>query len=130
MYIGLNEWWENAYFRIHAPIERAQYRLNMSETVKETGTRGHDEGYFSQAFIPRDNLLNTFQDFIVDCKVPTLDGQFNASTSTAKKGNVEFEKLTCAKISGCKKLNETKLSDLQCALGWNFFRIKTITLVF
>jgi hypothetical protein len=121
-YVGLDSWWKNAYFKIHAPIEHASYRLGMDETVIEEGSRAHDEGYFSDAFIPRSNLLETFTDFISKGKVPTLDGQIDINNTTPVTGNVTFAPLSCAKIASCKQLKKTKLSDIQCAFGWNFFQ--------
>ena len=121
-YIGLNSWWEGLFFRMHAPIEHARYKLGFKETVKTEGTKNHEEGYFSEAYILRASLLNKFEDFVSDCKVPGLSGQESNANTDAISSKVTFEKLSCAKMSTCKRLTETQLSDIQAAIGWNFLQ--------
>jgi hypothetical protein len=123
LFLGLNELCHGMYIKIHAPVEHVRYRLGFEETVINKGSQPHEEGYFSNVEIPRDNLLANFAEFAGGCKAPVLDGIIPASNTnnglgTNAPGNVEFLPLNCAKMNTCGKLTKTRLSDIQMALGW------------
>lgn len=117
LYLGLDEWLCGLWFRIHAPVVYAKWKLNLCENPSNSGTLGYDAGYFAPAAVPLANLNKSFTTFLAG-KVPTLNN------------NVVFEPLArdIVPLSGndcnnsCSSSHTTKLSDIQAALGWNFWQ--------
>lgn len=108
LYVGLDEWYNGLYFRVHAPITHAKYDLNFKEkTATAEGALGYDEGYMSEAAVTHANVVQNATAFFDGSSAPNL-------------GNtVTFKKLCAAKMR-CKSDSETGLADLRMALGWNF----------
>ena len=108
-YIGLDEWLDGLYFRIHAPVVNTRWNLNFTEDVINPGINGYDAGYFVPTAVPRSQLLNSFTEFASEGKVPQLGS------------SVIFNQLEKARISKKAKAL-TRLSDIQVAFGWNFLQ--------
>jgi len=115
-YLGMDEWCSGMYFRIHAPVVNTRWNLNMCECVCDCGDEDHWPGYFNETLslsatqtlgIVRSNLVSSFTSFITGC------GVINDPTIT-------FNPLCYAKMDTCRR-KETALSDIQMALGWNFW---------
>lgn len=123
-YVSFDSWCtKGVYFRVHAPVVYSKWNLNYCETVAVRGEASYDEGYFATVEIKRDRLLDSFSDYVTECKVPDL-GRIGDSDSTAGANGelIIFEPLGCSKwASRCDTIKETKLSDIQLALGWNFW---------
>jgi len=47
MYLGLDEWKEGLFFRIHCPVVYTRWDLNYDETILNAGTNSYDPGYFT-----------------------------------------------------------------------------------
>jgi len=115
-YLGLDKWVEGLYFRIHAPIVHTRWTLNMCEIIENKGTNTHWPSYFNSTLsitetgtlgIARNNLACSFTSFISGCDY-------------IKDNTISFSPLCHAKMN-CRRQNKTALSDVQIALGWNFF---------
>jgi len=110
-YLGLDEWLDGLYFRIHGPICYSRWDLNMCEKIINPGTLDYRPGYFNgaQNGVARSQLLNSFTEFASLERTPNL-------------GNtVVFDALQYAKFPNRRK-SLTRLSDIQAALGWNFLQ--------
>ena len=117
-YCGLNACLDGLYFRIHAPICSTRFDLNFCEGIIDAGTNGYDAGYYCDDFsynkttttvtgVKRNILLKRFEAFV-----------FNKDSIT------EIPTLKCNTLNYARmspfRLTTTKISDIQCALGWNF----------
>lgn len=108
-YLGLDQWQDGLYFRVHLPVVYARWDLGFTEKVITGGTNSYPAGYFAPIAIPRSQLLTNFTEFATFGRSPNL-------------GNtITFNPLERAKISK-KRLTLTHLSDLQAAFGWNFLQ--------
>ena len=110
-YWGLDNCYEGMYFRVHAPLVHAQWKLDYCEDVINEGIQDYNAGYFAPNIVPRQNLLRSFEEYISEGKVPTLNS------------GVFFESLRFSKwaVSDCnRQLKTTRLSDIQLVLGWNY----------
>ncbi len=107
-YIGLDEWAQGLFFRVHAPIVRSTWDLNMCET-NISGSASHEPGYFTESAVPRSKLVDSFTDFISNGKTPDLGD------------DVTFNPLCNCRLRSCDK-TETNLADLRAIFGWNFLR--------
>ena len=105
------------WFRIHAPLVYARWKLNLRETVLDAGVDAYAPGYFAPAGVPRSNLLPNFTAYLSG-QAPTLNG------------GVTFQPLQNELLSRCPSVTANrcadqitcvKLSDVQFASGWNFF---------
>jgi len=114
LFLGLDEWVQGLYFRVHAPIVHTRWDLNMCECIQDEGKNNHWAGYFNQTVtvvdtatygIERSNLVPNFASFITGC-------------GTINSPDITFNPLCHAKMyyNQCTK---TGLSDIQMALGWN-----------
>lgn len=130
LYLGLDELACGMYFRVHAPIVHTRWNLRFCENVTAKGVNDHLTGYFNVDTVaptvptctfngvPRANLLNSASEFFSGARAPNLG--FGAEGQA-----VTFQKLAASKFSldgcDCKGLNRTRLSDIEFALGWNFW---------
>ncbi len=118
-YLGLDEWAQGLYFRIHAPLVHTRWNLNFTENNPLVGaSTGHIQGYFNGATttpgLPVASLLTTAADYFSGKTITDVNAA-NASDI------VTFQALKFAKFDkDCKSRTETKLADLEVALGWNF----------
>jgi len=110
-YLALNDWWRGLYFRMHAPVVHTRWDLNYCENITNLGTLGYNPGYFNDELLgtPRDNLLQSFEDYISGQRAPILEG------------SVSFEALQKAKMSP-KRLVKTCLAELEVVLGWDIWQ--------
>lgn len=108
-YLGLDEWCDGLYFRIHAPIVHTRWNLDFDEFDIVAGVNGYDAGYFAPTAIPRAQLLNSFSDFASGTQTPQLGA------------NIFFNPLENATMVK-RSLGLTRLSDIQAVFGWNFLQ--------
>ncbi len=120
LYLGLDEWCEGMYFRIHMPVVHTRWDLGFCERPVAKGEGNYDPGYFNDTYTPveyndadvygiaRDQLLNSFSDFVSEEK--TISGV----------QDVTFQPLAFARMSRCR-LTKTSVAELTAALGWNFW---------
>ena len=117
LYVGLDNWLEGLYFRIHGPVVHTRWRLDCCECNISTGTQGYVEGYFADQAVAQSNLLTNALDFFSGCAAPTLN---NVDGTPNKFQRLQASKWACG---GCDcVLRETGFADLEFALGWNFFQ--------
>jgi len=120
LYLGLDNWAQGLYFRVHAPLVNTRWRLGFCESVIDVGNMNAPLGYYNGNIhgtgldddplygVARTDLTGTFAGFVSRCEVPTIDG-------------ITFNPLTHARFS--RRVRKcTKLSDIQLALGWNFWQ--------
>lgn len=126
LYLGLHNWCDGLYFRIHAPLTRTSWNLNFCERVVKPGTKPYDVGYVDntiQAAIPqqypnptldpnahgliRSQMLESFTDFIV------------CQDSIKPVNDITFNPLKAALISPCK-LTKTRFAEITAVVGYNF----------
>src|ERR1700733_370154 len=107
-YIGLDQWMDGLYFRIHAPVVKSRWDLNFREVNINSGILGYNAGYFAPTAQTRSQLVSTFTAF-ANGAVPDLGA------------GIIFTPLQYAKIP-TRRLSKTRLSDIQFAFGWNFLQ--------
>ncbi len=125
LFLGLDDYLEGLWFRIHAPVVYAKWKLRMNEVAASPGSAAgnYPAGYFSPAVVPYTSLNTSFVSYLQG-NVPILNG------------GVTFQPLANAKIpsgkvitgtsnGNCSKScnsgsHTTRLSDIRFALGWNF----------
>ncbi|HRN77914.1 MAG TPA: hypothetical protein PLU71_01630 [Candidatus Dependentiae bacterium] len=122
-YVGFDHLVHGLYFWVQAPLTWTKWDLRYHERVIDPGINAYNEGYFTVNALPRNQLLNSFAEF-VSGNAPGTD---NVVTQFAAKGadainaqfDTTFQSLQCARICPDSKTN-TSLSELRFALGWNF----------
>jgi len=120
LFLGLDQWAEGLFFRVHAPVVRTEWDLGFCEKDINFGSQNYPLGYFNgtvanpldpaslQYGVARDNLVGTFGQFMCAQQVPTITG-------------ITFDPLENARMARCA-LKKTRLSEIEAALGWNFAR--------
>ncbi len=117
LYLGLDNWVQGLYFRVHAPLVNTRWRLGFCENIINVGEMNAPTGYYNGTVIetdsevygvPRSDLTGSFEGFISRCEIPEISG-------------ITFDPLSHARF-GKHVLKRTKLSDVQFALGWNFWQ--------
>ncbi len=123
-YLGLDEWCDGLYFRVHTPICHTRWNLEFCENIIAPGVLNYDPGYFNGTLegiypneygINRGTMLNSFEDYIVDNRA--INGV----------PDVTFNSLNNARISKCP-LTKTRLAEVTAAFGWNFINRENGTL--
>jgi hypothetical protein len=132
-YLGLDEWAQGLYFRVHAPLVWTKWSLGATESVTNAGTNlagagtagtGFPPGYMGKgtgavtaqlgipvaslksSFLAAMNGTNTFGDM----KEALAYGKFNNGAVTVNANG-------CNTACG---LTRTRVSDVEAALGYNF----------
>lgn len=129
-YLGMDEWLDGSFFRIHMPIVYTRWNLNLNEHVIDPGVNNYDPGYFNSTYvgttvppfedaqaygIKRGSLLESFAEYVYD-----------SQTIEDVKG-LTFASLERARMSPCQ-LTKTSIAELTAALGWNFINCPDYTL--
>ncbi len=119
LYLGLDEWMCGMYFRIHAPVVWTRWDLRASEFVTNAGSQGYVAGYMASGTVTNSSLRHswisamdgtyTFGDMTDTLKFGRICNTCNVSTTT----NVNF---------ASTRQTRTALSDIEAALGWNFWQ--------
>jgi len=132
-YFGLDEWCHpGMFFKVHAPFVHTRWELGFCENVADKGSANHPYGYFnsqnagSTQGVARDNLLNSFEAFAVECKVPDLTPTIvmdSDDTDRPVLNTTTFQPLKYARIAGCncEPLKRNGLADLRFTLGYNAY---------
>jgi hypothetical protein len=118
-YVGLDQWYEGLYFRLHAPFVHTGWKLGAQEKVLSSGSVGYFQGYFGP-----DNIgyMNEASSATVDL----LNSQFlnyTAGCTPSLPDNVCWQGLSCSQIiSECTQSQATLngMADVRFVLGWNF----------
>lgn len=109
LYVGLDEWYEGMYFRIHGPFVHTRWQLNASEDCATTGETGYFEGYFTDEAVAASNLTQSFLAY-TNGATPSIDG-------------IKWNSLCCSRIQNdcdCDALTQNGFGELRFVLGWNF----------
>ncbi len=126
-FIGLDEWLCGLWFRIHAPVVYAKWKLRMDEVQSVTAAAAYPAGYFAPAAVPVADLNTSFVSYLQG-NVPTLNGGVTFAPLKYDKlcgsGNVSTSTTTngCCSNSCNSGAHTTRLSDIRFALGWNFWQ--------
>lgn len=132
-YLGLDNLLHGLYVRMHAPLVRTSWQLNPCET-SDKGVRGYPAGYFTGALasgidqsnvVPNGNLVSRALDFFNGTAVPVnlVNDTSVVTGNPSLPAEVTFQKLACSRWSthcDCSATTQTRLSDIETALGWNF----------
>ena len=125
-YVGLDQWCDGAWFRVHTPICHTRWNLNFCENIVDKGALNYDPGYFNGTLegtypneygINRGKMLQSFEEFIVDSK---------AITGVT---DMTFNSLSSARIAKCTR-TKTRPAEITAALGWNVVNRENGTLGF
>lgn len=131
LYVGLDEWMNGLWFRIHAPVVHARWKLNYEETINQSGVAGYPAGYFAADPIPRSNLLNSFAAFLSGQSPrlannviyqPLAQSMIRCGSQTTNAGANNGFNAACT--NGCDFGVEhlTRLAEIQLAFGLNFWQ--------
>lgn len=118
LYVGLDEWAQGLFFRIHTPITHTRWNLNFCENVISAGSNNYDPGYFNDFItgstldancygVKRSAMLDDFSDYIIN------GGNINTVAG------VTFDSLQYARVAQ-NRMSKTALAELTAAFGWNF----------
>lgn len=112
LYLGLDEWCEGMFFRVHMPVCWTRWGLNFCETVKTEGTNPYDAGYVdnlsANTGLTRAQMLNNFTEFV------------SCGDSITDVTGITYNPLLRARWSKCA-LKKTSVAELTAAWGWNFW---------
>ncbi len=120
LYVGLDNFIEGLYCRIHSPICYTRWNLNFCENIISQGTNNYDVGYFDDHFTPtniedpqvhgleRNFLLNSFEEYVC------------AREHIKNVPTITYQGLERARMSS-KALTKTRLAEITAAIGWNFW---------
>ncbi len=115
-YVGLDEWMDGMYFRLHGPITWTHWNLNFCESCDVLASGSYSAGYFDHAGMGNALLLNTFGEY-AQGKTP-----FNTSGTSNQTGiGTAFHGLKYAKMEQCAR-DRTGFADLRAELGYNFIQ--------
>lgn len=129
-YLGLDELACGLYFRVHAPIVHTRWKLNPCESIVAAGTVGYQAGYFSSNPVAVSALSTSALDFFSGnaggVRAPLLTNNNTTATGNSSlPANVIFQPLAASRWSDdcgdCHSNTKTRLSDVEFALGWNFW---------
>lgn len=131
LYLGFNNITPGLWARLYMPYAHTRWSLNMQECVTAAGTANHQPGYFNDAVtfgtedpagtyadaygVLRQNLLNSFTQFVSEKKVPSLGA------------TVTFCPLTHARFAPDKSSEKRKstLADIHIDIGYNIYQTNT-----
>ncbi len=120
LFLGLDQWAEGLFFRVHAPVVRTEWDLGYCEKDIVCGNQNYPLGYFNgtvadpsdpanlQYGVARSQLVETFGNFVCGRQVPNIAG-------------ITFDPLANARMA-CRALKKTGLSEIEAGLGYNFAR--------
>lgn len=117
-YVGLDDWLEGLFFRIHSPLCHTQWNLNFCEHILDRGSQNYDVGYFDNSYAPdfsdplvhgitRDQLLGSFTEYACEGKAIT------------DRDGIHYHGLDHARMN-MHRLSKTALAEITAQLGWNF----------
>ena len=118
-YVGLDQWHDGLYFRLHAPYVHTDWSLGAQEKVISAGSVGYFQGYFGPDVLAYDNEVSS-------ATVDTLNSQFLSFTNGCTPSlpdNVCWQSLACSTIiSEClqSKAALNGIADVRFVFGWNF----------
>lgn len=119
LYLGLDQWLCGLWFRVHAPVVYAKWKLGLTEVANSEATLGYAAGYFAPNAVPLAQLNKDFSSYLAG-NVPTLTTATDDVQVTFAP--LAFDKVTVANGCDSSSNHTTKLSEIQMALGWNFWQ--------
>jgi hypothetical protein len=120
LYLGLDNFLEGLYFRIHTPICHTRWALNFCEHQVEYGTNSYDVGYFDDHFHPADIEDPNVSGLTRSALLQSFEQYICYGASLQDVGSCKYQGLACARISK-KALTVTRPAEITAALGWNFW---------
>lgn len=106
-YLGLDAWAKGLYFVVHAPFAHTRWDININENIINPGVANYIPGYFTPTTLQRNQLLDSFTDFV--------NGKSIQNTE-----DIAFEELKFAQMS-TDRLVRSRMAEIRTAIGWNFF---------
>lgn len=99
----VDDWDKGLFIRVHAPLVYTRWDLNTCEQVTAPGALSYPAGYMANRLITRNELPQ--------------------NAKTALSGYLTFGDMQSPLQYGrlnCRTQTKTRLSDIECALGYNF----------
>ncbi len=121
LYVGLDNILNGLFFRVHAPLHRTIWRLNMREDGRQGMEANYPAGYWDNSSVPA--IYSSFIEAVSGddekCTPRTRVNSGDAGTFFYPLENCKFPVECC----DCPNFNRkrTGLADLRAMLGWNFF---------
>jgi hypothetical protein len=109
-YLGLDAWAKGLYFWLHAPFSHTRWDLNINENIINPGVNGSMAGYFTPSGLLRNQLLDSFTNFVNGQAIRDVE-------------NITFQELKFAHMS-TDRLIKSRMAEIRTAVGWNFFAEK------
>lgn len=118
-YVGLDQWHDGLYFRLHAPFAHTGWSLQASEKILNNGTVGYFQGYFGpdavsysseDSSVTIDELNIEFLLFTSGCTPSLPDGVCWQGLDYG----IFFSDCVFPQVS------KNGLADLRFVFGWNF----------
>ncbi len=109
-YLGLDAWAKGLYLWIHAPFAHTRWDININETIIDPGVNNYIPGYFTPDELLRNQLLDSFTDFVNGKAIKNTD-------------HITFQELNFAQMS-TERLVKSRMAEIRTAIGWNFFAEK------
>lgn len=127
-YLGMDEWLDGSYFRIHMPIVYSRWDLNFNEHVIDPGANNYDPGYFNNTYVGNPNFTDSQSYGIKRSSLLENFTQYAYERRTVVdvKG-ITYKPLERARMSPCQ-LTKTSIAELTAAMGWNFINCPDYTL--
>ena len=119
LYLGLDEWTEGLYFRIHSPLTWTRWGLNMCEYIVNEGRINGAEVGFAPTYMagePRGTVAPNYHGEIAKSDLPQSFTE--AVSGCATWGDMKSP--MCFGLMTCCKRTKTRLADIHAVLGWNF----------
>jgi len=130
LYLGMAQWADGLYARLHLPITWTKWDLRPEETIfnpgitvvrsirAAVGGASYPSGYFSPQGISSAELVQSALNFFNGSQVPFLP-----STSKGINIPIQFDPLMYSKWNNCcdsSSMEKTRLADFEMVFGYNF----------
>lgn len=115
-YLGLDEWTPGLFFRLHAPLVWTKWNLRATENIVAVGQNSYSAGYMSATSISRGQLPASF--LLATDGAHGVFGDVTADFQYGIIGNNCLNNNSCD--TGCNRRVQTRVADVELALGWNF----------
>lgn len=125
LYLGLDEWASGLYFRIHAPVVHTRWELRATENVTATGANDYVNGYMNGVNpAMAGNPVQAAGLTLRHSFLSAMDGTytFGDMKNPLLYGKIENGVTDGSTTSAKSKHTKTRLSDIEAALGWNFWQ--------
>ena len=122
LYVGMDEWLEGLYCRIHTPLCYTRWHLNYAEKVFNSGVNNYDPGYFNDTYYPQGQWTDQYAFGINRNQMPFNFTEYaceGRSIEPSPGSSIVYQGLAQARMSSCWR-SKTRLAEVTAVCGWNF----------